>query len=136
MRQVVVSAHAPGLFEGSGLFEETIEFVVRDDGTIVSKHEIPVELLDPLADAVTEELGPPFSAHAARDQGDIWSVKADEAEVVEESNVNGTEIVMSSIDGVFEVSEDGVPTDRRSRALQELLAWHGGDASLTAERFK
>jgi hypothetical protein len=126
----VVSADSPGL---PG---DTVNFVVRDDGSILARQDIAEELLDPLADAVTETVGPPFVAVAVRDEGDVWSAAASEAEVVDLEDAPGDVLEVTRVAGVEDGRMDGAEVDLHLAPLNELLDWQGGDCSLIAHRFK
>jgi hypothetical protein len=123
------SAPAP-LLEG-----DAVHFVVREDGDIVAREPVPDEALDPLADAVTEQLGPPFVAVAVRDEDDVWAAAANEAEIVDLPDARGDELEVSSVGGVVTTRADGADSEFRYRTLEEILHWQGGDASLVAHRF-
>jgi hypothetical protein len=73
----VASAEAPGL---SG---DAITFTTLPDGTVLVDGELPEGALTPLADAVEQELAPPYRATATRGEDGIWGIGANKLEVVE-----------------------------------------------------
>jgi hypothetical protein len=123
------SARAPGL---TG---DEVHFAVDEEGAIISREGLPESSLDPLADALTEQLGPPFVGVAVPDEADVWVAVANEAEIVKVPDAPGEEIDMSSVGGVRSTRVDSVDSDVAFPALVELLDWQGGDASLIAHRF-
>jgi len=70
-----VAAEVPGL-EG-----DAATFVVLPDGSVLVE-EGPDSSLQGLADAVEQELRPPYRARAARQDGDLWAVQAKRIEVL------------------------------------------------------
>jgi len=56
-------------------------FVVLPDGSVLVE-EGPDSSLQPLADAVEEQLPPPYRARAARQRGDLWAVQARKIDVI------------------------------------------------------
>jgi hypothetical protein len=73
----VATAEAPEL-EG-----DELEFVTLADGTLLVDGELPQGALSPLADAVEQELRPPYRATAVRRDGAVWGVAANRIEVIE-----------------------------------------------------
>jgi len=72
---VTVTADAPGI-EG-----DTATFVALPDGSLLVE-DGPDSVLQALADAVEQELQPPYRARAARQRDDLWAVQARRIEVV------------------------------------------------------
>jgi hypothetical protein len=72
----VASAEAPEL-DG-----DQIDFVTLPDGTVLVDDEVPEGALSPLADALEQELSPPYRASAVRREGVVWAVAANRIEVV------------------------------------------------------
>src|SRR3954453_9591449 len=49
--------------KATGIEADVVHFAVNDEGAIVPRDDgVSVEALDPIGDAVTEQLGPPFVA--------------------------------------------------------------------------
>jgi hypothetical protein len=74
---------AVAMAEASELTGDELEFVTLPDGTLLVDGEIPDGALSPLADALENELSPPYKAGAVRRDGDMWAVAANKIEVVE-----------------------------------------------------
>jgi hypothetical protein len=70
-----VTAEAPDI-DG-----DAATFVVLPDGSVLVE-EGPDSSLQPLADAVEEQLPPPYRARAARQRGDLWAVQARKIDVI------------------------------------------------------
>ena len=73
----VASAEAPEL-EG-----DEIDFVSLPDGTLLVDDAVREGALTPVAEALEEELPPPYRARAVRQDGAVWTVAANRIEVVE-----------------------------------------------------
>jgi hypothetical protein len=69
--------------EARELVGDELEFVTLPDGTLLVDDELPEDALAPLAEAVEQELGPPYRASAIRRQDAVWAVAANRIEVVE-----------------------------------------------------
>jgi hypothetical protein len=74
---VVASAEAPEL---AG---DRFDFVTLPDGTLLVEGDVPEGALSPVADALEQEISPPYSAHAVRRDGAVWAVAANRIDVVE-----------------------------------------------------
>jgi hypothetical protein len=74
---VVATAEAPDL---PG---DELEFVTLADGTLLVDGDVPEGAPSPLAEAVEQELRPPYKASAVRRDGAIWAVAANGIDVVE-----------------------------------------------------
>jgi hypothetical protein len=120
------SAAAPGL---AG---DEVQFVVDGEGAIVDRHGLDPALLDPIAHALIDQLGPPFVAIAVRDEGDVWAAASNEAEIVRLPDAHGDEVEVTRMDGNVTVRVDGEDSGVRFPALEELL---DGDATAIAHRF-
>lgn len=129
---VVSTAHAPEL---PG---DTVSFVALSDGTLVVDSDIPDGSAAPLADAVEEELGPPYEAVAVRreDEADIWRVAATRVLVAPAEPGGPDRVDLARVDGKVAATVDGdeAAVDAVSEGLLDLLAHLEGDAALTAER--
>jgi len=67
--------------EAPGIDGDAATFVVLPDGAVLVE-EGPDSSLQPLADAVEQELPPPYRARAARQRGDLWAVQARKIDVL------------------------------------------------------
>ncbi len=87
---VVVTAEAPGV---AG---DEVEFVTLPDGSLLVEEEASDARLDALAQAVEEELAPPYRAKGVRKSERLWAVSADAIEVVElPDDVAGDEVTIT-----------------------------------------
>ena len=91
---VTVTAEAPDI-EG-----DTATFVVLPDGSVLVE-EGPDSSLQPLADAVEQELPPPYRARAARQRGDMWAVQARKIDVRRLRNAPEGDSIELTRDGLF-----------------------------------
>jgi len=123
----VASAQAPDL---TG---ETVTFVALHDGTLIVDEDVPDDSLAPLADAIEQQLSPPYRAAAVRREGSVWSAAAEEITVVELPWLEGDVVDLSVVDGVRELTVDGETTIRPIPALDALTEEHA-DVALHAER--
>jgi hypothetical protein len=121
------SAHAPELVG------DTVTFVTLEDGTIVVDEDQPDDSLVPLADAVERGLPPPYRAGAIRNEGDVWSVVAEEVRIVGLPEIEGDVVDLSVVAGERELRIDGNRTIRRLPPL-DAVAEEQGDVALHAER--
>ena len=123
----VASAHArdlPG---------DSVDFVALEDGTLVVSEDVPDGSLGGLADALEEQIAPPYRASAVRDEGDVWSVAARGITLVELPGVRGDVVDLTVMGGVRELSVDGGPASQGIPVLDSLAEEHG-DVSVHAER--
>jgi hypothetical protein len=123
----VASAHAPEL---TG---ETVTFVALEDGTLITDSDVPDGSLGPLADAVEKTLAPPYRAAGVREEGEVWSVAAEEVTVAELPGVEGDVVDLSVVGGVRELTIDGESTTGRLDALDALIE-ADSDVAVIAER--
>lgn len=68
--------------EAPGIEGDAATFVVLPDGSVLVE-EGSDSSLQPLADAIEQELKPPYRARAARQRGDLWAVQARKIEVAQ-----------------------------------------------------
>jgi hypothetical protein len=87
---------------------EEVEFVVLPDGSVLVEAEVGDTSLAPLADAVEEQLAPPYRARAVRRAGDVWAVAGNAIEVVDlGAERDGDEIELVSRGGERALTVDG-----------------------------
>src|SRR5437879_2686316 len=96
----VGSAHAPEI-DG-----DTVTFFTLADGTVIVNDDQPDGSLTPLADAIEEQIPPPYRAAALRHEGDVWSVVAQAVETVELPGIEGDVIDLTVVDGERELQID------------------------------
>ncbi len=73
------------MVEAPGIEGDAATFVVLPDGSVLVE-EGSDSSLQQLADAIEQELQPPYRARAARQRGDLWAVQARKIEVVQLRN--------------------------------------------------
>jgi hypothetical protein len=71
--------------EAQGIEGDTATFVALPDGSLLVE-EGSDSSLQPLADAIEQQLPPPYRARAARQKDDLWAVQAKRIEVVKLRN--------------------------------------------------
>ncbi|HEY8029727.1 MAG TPA: hypothetical protein VIE38_09490 [Gaiellaceae bacterium] len=76
---------ATQMVEAPGIEGDAATFVVLPDGSVLVE-EGSDSSLQQLADAIEQELQPPYRARAARQRGDLWAVQARKIEVVQLRN--------------------------------------------------
>jgi len=125
---VSVTATAPGL---TG---ERIVFTALPDGDLLIDEEQGDADVSALADAVEKELGPPYRALAARQDGDLWAVLANGIEVERLEFPRADTLELSRKDSWQELRVDGEPSMGRAQELERLGERAGPDFFVKAER--
>jgi hypothetical protein len=100
---------------------DKVHFIALPDGTLIVDEEVPEGTLAPLAEAVEQELRPPYRAEGTRRGEELWAVGAstiDVARVVDE--VPGDTIELAVQDGVRTLAIDGVRTFGTLPSLEAL----------------
>jgi hypothetical protein len=126
----LTTAHAPEL-PGSEL-----TFVALADGTLVVDADVPDGTVTPLADALEQELEPPYEAAAVRSESGAWTVAAHAVLVAPAGQPDGETAELARVDGVLTAKLDDSEIDPHAAppGLVALLDAVDGDAALTAER--
>jgi hypothetical protein len=121
--------------EAPELRGDEVEFVTLPDGTVLIEDDVPEGSLSPLADALEQELSPPYRAHALRRDGDVWAVAANAIDVVavpEEVKGDTVSLAVQGEERTLLVDErpawGDVPT------LESFAAQRHRDFALHAER--
>lgn len=104
----VASADAPGLVG------DQIDFVTLPDGTVLVDAALPEGALTPVADAIEQQLDPPYRARAIHREDGLWGVGATAIEVVE---------VPEEIDG--DTVSLAVQGDEQTLLIDERPGWSG-----------
>lgn len=120
---VLVVAQAPGV--GGSL----VTFVALPTGDLIVESEQGDADVSPFADAVEQNLGPPYRAFAKRQNADLWGVVGKPIDVVELHCDAGDEIEVVSLGGRITVTVDGKPSDLRIPELEP-----SGDSAVRASR--
>jgi len=125
----VVSVHAPAV---PG---DAVEFATLPNGDVIVDTEQGDADLSPLADAVEQQLKPPYRVIARRGENDVWSVAARGIDVLELDFAGGDEIELAAQDGRIDLRVDGKPWSERIPALEHAgEAANGEDYVVQAER--
>jgi hypothetical protein len=123
-----VTVNAPGL---AG---DTIEFTTLPDGGALIDEEHGDADVSALADAVENELEPPYRARAARQSGALWAVLASRIDVHRVSFPRADTLELSRKDSWQELRVDGEPSMGRAPELERLGERAGPDFFVKAER--
>jgi hypothetical protein len=110
--------------DAPGIEGDSATFVALPDGSLLVE-EGPDSSLQPLADAIEQQIRPPYRARAARQDGDLWAVQAKRIQVVKIRNApDGNEI---------ELTRDGLVVDGE-RAFGSVPELEGLGDVVRAER--
>jgi hypothetical protein len=121
--------------EAAGLEGDEVSFVALPDGSLLVDEEVGDESLAPLADAVEEQLRPPYRARGVRRHGDVWAVAASKIEVVDlEPDVAGDEIELVSRAGERTLTVDGARSFGGVPRLEQLAERRSADYVVHASR--
>jgi len=126
---------ATAAVEAPDLRGEEVAFVVLPDGSVLVDEEAGDVSLAPLADALEEQLRPPYRARGVRQHADVWAVAAKRIEVVElRPDVEGDELELVSRGGERALTVDGARSFGRVPQLEELAAARASDYAVHASR--
>jgi hypothetical protein len=121
--------------EAVGLEGDEVSFVALPDGSLVVDEEVGDESLAPLADAIEEQLRPPYRARGVRRHGDVWAVAASKVDVVDlEPDVAGDEIELVVRAGERTLTVDGARTFGSAPRLERLAEKRSTDYVVHASR--
>jgi hypothetical protein len=100
---------------------DEIHFTALPDGTLIVDEDVPDRALSPLAEAVEQQLSPPYRAEAARRGEELWAVAAsaiDVASVAED--VGGDRVELAVQGGERTLLVDGMRTFGTVPSLERL----------------
>jgi hypothetical protein len=121
--------------EATGLEGDEVSFVALPDGSLVVDEEGGDESPAPLADAIEEQLRPPYRARGVRRHGDVWAVAASKIEVVDlEPDVAGDELELVVRAGERTLTVDGARTFGSAPQLERLAERRSPDYVVHASR--
>jgi hypothetical protein len=124
----VVTAAAPAL---AG---DAVHFVALADGVLVVDEAVAEGALDPVVEAVEQDVRPPYRAEAVRN-GSVWAVAANAIEVVDvPEDVAGDRIELSHRHGERHLTVDGEPSLWPLPTLEAHAAARHRDYVLRGER--
>ena len=120
--------------EGVELDADEVRFVALGDGTLVVDGDEEGDLAQ-LAEAVEQELKPPYRAQAVRTDEAGWTVAAEAIELVElPRELEGEELELTVSRGERLLLVDGAPAFGDTRELEQLGAERGDDFVVRASR--
>lgn len=121
--------------EAPELDGDEVVFVVLSADSVLADEDVPYDALAPLADAVEEQLEPPYRARGVRRHGDVWAVAANAIEVVDlQPDVEGLELELVSRGGERTLTVDGARSFGSVPQLERLGASRSGDYVVHASR--
>lgn len=119
---------------GVELDADEVRFVALADGTLVVDGDEEGDLAG-LAEAVEEELKPPYRAQAVRTDETGWTVAAEAIELVELGReLEGEELELTVSGGARTLLVDGAPVFGGSSELERLGVERGDDFVVRASR--
>ena len=125
---VVVTAAAP-LLTG-----DAVHFVALPDGSLIVDEAVANGSLDPLAEALEQQLRAPYRAEGVR-RGALWAVAANAIEVLElGEDVGGDTIELAQRGGERHLTVDGAPSLAALPALETYAGARHTDYVARAER--
>jgi hypothetical protein len=110
-----------------------VAFVSLADGSLIVEDEQGDAQLDPLANAVEEQLAPPYRARAVRRSGSLWAVSAQRIRI-EQFEASGDSIELTSTPDGRRLVVDGMPSFGTVPALEQLGEAAGPAYAVHAER--
>jgi hypothetical protein len=114
---------------------EELEFVALPDGTLLVDEELPEEAAAPLAEAIEQELEPPYRASAVRREETVWAVAANRIDVLEVPDAIAGDTVSLAVQGQERtLLVDERPSFAQVPTLESFARERHGDFVLHAER--
>jgi hypothetical protein len=120
--------------EGVDLDVNEVRFVALGDGTLVVDGDEDADLTT-LAEAIEQELPPPYRAHAVRSDESGWTAAAEAIELVElPRELDGEELELTVRQGERTLMVDGMSAFGDTSELEQLAAERGDDYVVQATR--
>jgi hypothetical protein len=120
--------------EGVELEGDEVRFVALGDGTLVVDGDEDVDLTV-VAEAIEQELPPPYRAQAVRSDDSGWTAAAEAIELVElPRELEGEQLELTVHQGERTLIVDGVPAVGDTSELERLGAERGDDYVVQASR--
>jgi hypothetical protein len=113
---------------------DAVRFVALEDGTLLVEEDEPDDALAPLADAVEQQLPPPYRAEAVRRGPERWAVAASRITLVALPGLHGDEAELVSTREGRTLSVGGRPTFGSAPALERLGEAEGAEFVVRASR--
>jgi hypothetical protein len=119
---------------GVELDVDEVRFVALGDGTLLVEGDEDLDLA-PFAEAIEQELQPPYRAHAVRADDDAWTAAAEAIELVElPRELEGEQLELTVRQGERMLIVDGAPAFGDTSELDQLGAERGDDYVVQASR--
>jgi hypothetical protein len=119
---------------GVELDVDEVRFVALNDGTLVVDGDEDLDLA-PFAEAIEQELPPPYRAQAVRADDDAWAAAAEAIELVElPRELEGEQLELTVRQGERMLIVDGAPAFGDTSELDQLGAERGDDYVVQASR--
>jgi hypothetical protein len=100
---------------------DEVHFTALPDGTLIVDEDVPDDALAPLAEAVEQQLAPPYRAEARRRGAELWAVAASSVEVARvPEEVGGDAIELAVEGGARTLKVDGLATFGSVPSLEAL----------------
>jgi hypothetical protein len=120
--------------EGVDLDEDEVRFVALGDGTLVVDGDEDADL-SAVAEAIEQELPPPYRAHAVRSDETGWTAAAEAIELVElPRELEGEALELTVHQGERTLIVDGAPAFGDTSELEQLGGERGDDFVVQATR--
>ena len=113
---------------------DAVHFVALPDGDLLVDEDQPDGALAPLADALEEQLAPPYRAEGVRRDGSLWGVAGRRIAVVREPALEGEEAELVVTSEGRSLTVDGRPHVARAPALEDAAAGDGAEYVVRARR--
>jgi hypothetical protein len=121
--------------EAPELAGDELEFVTLPDGTLLVDEELPEGAAAPLAEAIEQELDPPYRAGAVRRDETVWAVAANRIDVVEVPEKIAGDTVSLAVQGdEHTLLVDERPSLAQVPTLESFARERQSDFVLHAER--
>lgn len=119
-----------------GLTDSRIEFTSLPGGDLLVDGEDGSGDLSPLADALENDIQPPYKAVAVRQGGDLWAVAAKKIETARITFPDADTLELSRKDSWSDLRVDHEPSDAAIPQLERLGEAQGRDFYVKAERLE
>ena len=111
---------------------DDFQLIALEDGRLIVDADVPDGSLVPFADAVEQQLQPPYRVDAVRIEGALWGAGAGGVTVIRLPRIDGETCDVSRVGDTVSMTVDGVEVKAPPAAWEALRAFDG-DVALTAE---
>jgi hypothetical protein len=119
--------------EAAGLGGDEVKFAALPDGTLIVDEETGDQSLEPLANAVEQQLPPPYRAEGVRQTDTLWTLSASKI-AVERFDADGDRLELTRTAEGKTLVVDGTPAFGTVRELEDLGNAAGDAYTVEAER--